>query len=132
MGDIDANQLIVYYSGTIWSPQEYIFELSPPNQTGYFRYQATRNLMSHRSSYFLLNVLEEYWSLSKFRSTLGHKVNHSFTKANAIFISVIHPRHGPIKAAISTRKIMKGQEILCNYGYDPNGYVPSWYAKLYK
>ena len=27
---------------------------------------------------------------------------------------------------------MKGQEILCNYGYDPNGYVPSWYAKLYK
>ena len=35
--DIDANQLIVYYSGTIWSPQEYIFELSPANQTGYFR-----------------------------------------------------------------------------------------------
>ena len=97
-----------------------------------FRYRATRNLMSHRSSYFLLNVLEEYCSLSKFRSTLGHKVNHSFTKANAIFISVIHPRHGPIKAAISTRKIMRGQEILCNYDYDSNAYVPRWYAELYK
>ena len=35
--DIAANQLIVYYSGTIWSPQEHISELSPANQTGYFR-----------------------------------------------------------------------------------------------
>ena len=27
---------------------------------------------------------------------------------------------------------MRGQEILCNYGYDSNAYVPMWYAELYK
>ena len=88
--------------------------------------------MSHRSSHILLNVPKEYWSLSNFRSTLGHKVNHSFTKSNVIFISVIHPRHGPIKAAVSTKKIHKGQEILYHYNYDMDGYVPTWYAKSYK
>ena len=35
--DIEANEIIVYYSGTVWTPKEYISELSPANQTGYFR-----------------------------------------------------------------------------------------------
>ena len=96
------------------------------------RYSATRNLMSHQSSHFLINVLKEHWSLSKFRSTLGHKVNHSFRKANAIFVSVIHPRHGPIKAILSIKRIKKGQEILCNYDYPSDAKVPSWYANAYK
>lgn len=88
--------------------------------------------MSHRSSRILLNIPNEYWSLSHFRSTLGHNVNHSFTKSNVIFISVIHPRHGPIKAAVSIKKIHKGQEILYHYSYDMDGYVPTWYAKIFK
>ena len=88
--------------------------------------------MSHRSSHILLNVPKEYWSLRNFRSTLGHKVNHSFTKSNVIFISVIHPRHGPIKAAVSTKKIHRGQEILYHYNYDMDSYIPTWYAKTYE
>ena len=96
------------------------------------RYCATRNLMSHQSSSFLLNVLKEHWSLSKFRSTLGHKANHSFIKANAIYVSVIHPRHGPIKAVLSIKRIKKGQEILCNYDYPLDAKVPSWYSNTYK
>ena len=35
--DIETNEIVVYYSGTIWTPEEYISELSPANQTGYFR-----------------------------------------------------------------------------------------------
>ena len=35
--DIEANEVVAYYSGTIWTPQEHITELSPSNQTGYFR-----------------------------------------------------------------------------------------------
>ena len=88
--------------------------------------------MSHQSSKFLLNVLPEYWSLSKFRSTLGHKINHSYKKANAIFISVIHPRHGPIKGILSITNIKKGQEILCNYDYPMDSNVPTWYANAYQ
>ena len=35
--DIEANEIVVYYSGTVWTPEEHISELSPTNQTGYFR-----------------------------------------------------------------------------------------------
>ena len=98
----------------------------------YFRYCATRNLMSHQSSRFLVNVLKEHCSLTKFRSTLGHKANHSFLKNNAIYVSVIHPRHGPIKAILSTKKIKKGHEILCSYDYPLDAKVPAWYANVHK
>ena len=30
---------------------------------------------------------------------------------------VRHPRWGTIVAIFSTRKIMEGEELLCNYGY---------------
>ena len=35
--DIDVNEVVSYYTGTIWTPEEFISELSPANQTGYFR-----------------------------------------------------------------------------------------------
>ena len=35
--DIKPNEIVAYYSGTIWTPKEHITELSPANQTGYFR-----------------------------------------------------------------------------------------------
>ena len=70
----------------------------------------------------------EYWDITNYRATLGHKVNHSFLKSNAKFVSVIHPRHGPINAVVSTKNIRKGDEILCHYGYSPNSLVPRWYA----
>ena len=88
--------------------------------------------MSHQSSAFLLNVLNEHWDIGKFRSSLGHKVNHSFTNPNTISISVIHPRYGPIKAFLTTKKIKKGEEILTSYDYPKHVFVPSWYAKEYE
>jgi len=88
--------------------------------------------MSHQSSAFLLNVLKNHWDISKFRSSLGHKINHSFKYPNTISISVIHPRYGPIKAFLSIKKIKKGEEILTSYGYPTDALVPSWYAKVYE
>ena len=88
--------------------------------------------MSHQSSAFMLNVLKEHWDIKNFRSTLGHKANHSFKKRNAIYISVIHPRYGPIKALVSNKKIKKGEEIFLSYGYGKDALLPSWYAKVYE
>ena len=88
--------------------------------------------MSHQSTAFYINVLKEHWNISNYRATLGHKVNHSFTKNNAKFRSVNHPRHGPIVSVVSKRKIKKGEEILCSYGYDEDALVSSWYANVYK
>ena len=95
------------------------------------RYSHGRNRVRHRSSEFNIDVPSEYWEISHYRATLGHKANHSFLKSNAKYVSVIHPRHGPILAVVSKRKIKKGEEILCSYGYLPDGAVPGWYANSY-
>ena len=80
-----------------------------------------------------MNLLEEYWNITNYRATLGHIVNHSFTKANAYFGKTLHPRHGPIVSIISAKDIKKGEEILCHYGLEANEYgVPKWYAEAYE
>ena len=79
-----------------------------------------------------MNILKEHWNISDYRATLGHKTNHSFTKNNAKYISMIHPRFGPIVSVVSTKKIKKGEEILCSYGYEEDYLVPTWYANVYQ
>ena len=76
--------------------------------------------------------MEEHWNITHYRATLGHKANHSFTKHNSQYISLIHPRHGPISAIMSLKRIAKGEEVLVFYGYSPNSFVSSWYAKAYE
>ena len=97
-----------------------------------YRYCVNRNLMSHPSHAFYINIVKEHWNISNYRATLGHKVNHSFTNTNARYLDVIHPAHGPIVAIISNKKIQKGEEIFCSYGYREENPVPSWYAHVYE
>ena len=78
-----------------------------------------------------INVLKEHWSIDKYRATLGHKVNHSFKKANTDFGSAVHPRYGPIRTIVSNRKIKKGEQLLCNYQYPEDSAIPKWYEKVY-
>ena len=87
--------------------------------------------MYHRSPGLQIDVPIEYWSIENYRATLGHKANHSFLKSNGLCFSVIHPRHGPINAIVTMRKIRKGDEILWSYGYTEHSLIPSWYAIAY-
>ena len=96
------------------------------------RYIFSQYLIDHESPTFKINILEEHWNTSNYRATLGHKANHSFNKFNCQYISLIHPRHGPISAIQSIRKIEKGEEILTFYGYKEDKYVSTWYAKTYE
>ena len=79
-----------------------------------------------------MNLLREHWEISKYRATLGHKVNHSFSNVNVRFQSAIHPRFGPINAVVSLKHISKGEEILASYAYSPETNVPRWFAKAYE
>ena len=79
-----------------------------------------------------MNVLKDYWSIDKYRATLGHKVNHSFKKANMEFGSAIHPRFGPIRTVVAKRMIKRGEEILCDYEYPKDSSIPKWYAHVYE
>ena len=78
-----------------------------------------------------LNIPYEYWDISKFRATLSHKVNHSFTKTNCAFILVFHPRYGTVRGVEATRNISKGEEILVNYGYGFDTLNPKWFYEVY-
>jgi hypothetical protein len=63
------------------------------------RYAQHRNLirLSHDPPEALqINVPIEYWNVTSFRATLGHKFNHSFTKSKAGYAKVSHPRFGMI------------------------------------
>jgi len=67
----------------------------------------------------------------KYRATLGHKVNHSF-RPNADFCCAKHPRFGRIRCLQAVETIGKGQEILANYGYNPDSpFTPGWFKELH-
>ena len=96
-------------------------------------YARTRNRIGHHSGAFCINVLKEHWDIAKYRATLGHKINHSFTKVNAKYVSgVFHPRFGPILAILAKRKIKKGEELFTSYGYETKDRVPIWFAEAYE
>ena len=79
-----------------------------------------------------IDIPPEYWSIAKYRATLGHKINHSFKKTNCKLGHAIHPRFGPIRAFFATKDIKKGEELLWNYSYSQNALVPMWYARAYE
>ena len=81
----------------------------------------------------ILNVPKEFWPLSKFRATLGHKVNHSFIKDNVRFGNVFHPRFGIIPCLTATKDIFKDEQLWVNYGYGNHSMdVPHWYIETYE
>ena len=88
-----------------------------------------RNLMALESN-LNIDIPESYWNISKYRATLGHKVNHSFKFTKAGYKRAYHPRFGNIIALYASKNITKGEEILVNYNY-ARGPVPEWYAALY-
>ncbi len=67
----------------------------------------------------------------KDRASLAHKLNHSFKKANCVFISVYNPRFGVIRGAETTRNVRKGEQIFVEYGYPIEDLYPPWYVDLY-
>jgi histone-lysine N-methyltransferase SETD7 len=99
------------------------------------RWECNRNLIylpppSRNEMY--IDVPKSYWSIAKYRATLGHKINHSFKYANSRYGMAYHPRYGSIRAVYATRHITRGEEILVNYGFKQGLEVPKWYATLYQ
>ena len=79
----------------------------------------------------IFHIPKYYWDISKLRSTLGHKVNHSFRSFKTIFDFCFHPIAGDIRCVVATSNITKGEEIFAHYGYMPGKLVPKWYSDLY-
>ena len=97
------------------------------------RWDCNRNIINLPSKYHqAIDIPKAYWSITKYRATLGHKANHSFKYANSKYGMAYHPRFGNIRALFAIRHITKGEEILVNYLYPKQGNVPEWYSDLYE
>ena len=78
-----------------------------------------------------IHIPKDYWDISNFRSTLGHKVNHSFLFPKTKYGFAYNPRFGYIRTVVAKSNITKGEEVLVDYGYSRRSRVPLWYSDLY-
>ena len=78
-------------------------------------------------------VIFEQRELANFRTTLGHKANHKFSKeANGVFEVVKHPLFGVIVAIIATEVIEEDEEIFVDYNYALDEESPAWYKEAHE
>ena len=77
-----------------------------------FRYSVHRNLIGlgtdDSGAMIQINIPEPYWNTTSYRSTLGHKVNHSFVKIKAMFNFATHPRFGWVRTLTAIEDIYQG------------------------
>ncbi|TRY71995.1 hypothetical protein TCAL_17127 [Tigriopus californicus] len=109
--DLFPFQLICYYSGLFISHEDAktMFSNMSLNELK----TNSRYLVNYNSTH-LLDVPSG--NLAQFRSSLGHKVNHSF-RPNSRFVHARSPRFGNVTAIESLTFIKRGSEVLISYGY---------------
>ena len=77
----------------------------------------------------VIDIPEEYVSTRRYRASLAHKTNHSFTP-NAKFSLFQHPRFGKIPAVKLTADVSPGEEVTVSYDYSLDD-APPWYQELF-
>ena len=88
-------------------------------------------MLMHFNKTHEFHIPKESWDITNYRSTLGHKVNHSFKFAKAKWGYAFHPRFGDIRTVVATANVLKGEEVFTDYRYPPKSPVPKWYSDLY-
>lgn len=163
--DIKAGEVVSYYSGTLhdkdvfWDNQTQTEQLSKQLKCSYsfsksaaplklifkltqccsVRADIQKNLIHYSldDGESSVNVKKPFWSLAKYRATLGHKVNHSF-EPNTYYHHGYHARFGYVTLICASRDIKRGEELLADYQYDGDDEneddesVPQWFADLYE
>ena len=130
--DIAEGELVLYYSGLIWNTTEQsLFTMHTfQNQTWDEVWKIHTNLMLLEDNVYI-HIPEQYWNISNYRATLGHKLNHSFKESKVIWGHAFHPRFGHIRSVVAKQIIKRNEEIVINYGYRVGTKVPKWYSNLY-
>ena len=77
----------------------------------------------------VIDIPPEYISMRKYRASLAHKTNHSFTP-NAKFSLFDHPRFGKVPAVQLIEDVQEGQEVMVSYDYALDD-APPWYQELF-
>ncbi len=126
---VKAGDTLAYYAGIVRDVSKRPFFTS--NQTLDEAFDVHRNLIVLQGNLHM-TIPREFWTLDRYRATLGHKANHGFgASVNAAFDSVFHPSYGIIRGIVALKRIEKGEEILVDYGYETEkgALLPDWYVK---
>ena len=70
-----------------------------------------------------VDIPQEFGPVARYRTTLGHKANHSFRYNAQYTLFSTHPVLGTIMAVVATRDLPAGTEVLCKYGYPGHVYA---------
>jgi len=130
-------ELVSYFSGVRTFEEDFLFD----NMTVEEENEATSyyfGLEENSPGWWglpegqVLDIPIEMRSITKFRTTLGHKTNCAFfEEQNTEFDTVRHPVLGPIVILVASKPIAKEEEVLTSYNYDLKE-APDWYRKEYK
>jgi len=136
--EVQAGEVLAFYSGFIIHCESNLRALD--------RRELGDELEHERNMYNIaLDIGEEDQNLcidlppelgndvTKYRATLGHKVNHSFEPNCEFVLLSSHPVLGTVMGLAALRDITADQELRVNYGYnvtsDPD--QPAWFVKLW-
>ena len=125
--NFSPGELVSYYGGQRLFKTDVIFE----NMTKEERQEASACHLAlglrvpGLPEDLLVDVSGEYRSVVEYRTTLGHKSNHSFNN-NVEFWVVDHPVLGVIGCLVAQTEITAGEEIFAHYRY-PEVNSVSWY-----
>lgn len=128
--DVPANTTIAFYNGIRVRPEEpYPFE-----NTGYQIYVDWNKPSEVTSDY--MDIPPDYVSITRYRATLGHKINHSFDP-NCRWGIINHPTFGRIPRVVTIKNIKAGTELSCHYMIDMAEAVADevhckWYVDLWE
>lgn len=122
--NISANTIFAYFGGFLYTSQQW----NSTNIT-YPRFYAKFADGSHVYYVHIPDELGE--DVSKYKATLGHKINHSFHFYNCMFVCTNHPRFGLIAAARTIRDVQENEEFLCAYNLEFHEGQP-WYQELFR
>ena len=125
--DFSKGELIGYYTG-FWYVEN---EINWSNMTDSEQWDFHKNLIRLEDN-LDINVPKDYWNITKYKATLGHKVNHSFIKTNTVYGNAYNPRFGKCICHIATKNIKKYEELWTNYHYEDGDDVPEWYKEVRK
>ncbi len=120
--DIPENTVVAFFGGMRLSLSEWN-STKPMDPHYWMRVEGDNSVM------YLPDQLGS--NTAKYRATLAHKINHSFSRWNCMFHNLDHPRFGLIPAARVVDSVPEGTELLCMYEYNYHEASP-WYQELWR
>uniref|UniRef100_A0A0K2TBP3 Histonelysine Nmethyltransferase SETD7like [Oryzias latipes] n=1 Tax=Lepeophtheirus salmonis TaxID=72036 RepID=A0A0K2TBP3_LEPSM len=119
--DLEAGEVGAWYSGALFGEKEGNIWNNACRFNASLSAKSIAYCYKYRISTYhgaLIDIPVDYDEESRYRSTLGHKMNNGFgNEVNTGFYQAEHPRFGTIVYILTTKPVPKGKELIVNYGY---------------